>query len=240
MKKKTTAIVSLALATTIAATVAGCSAKEEKPEGIEVSSIISTEVEVTDEQGEVVTNASGEAVTEVVTETISQTTKEKSKKDKETTIKKKYIVTNIKGKPIEVTTTPAIGTPVTNKKGETVTDKNGSVVTSLPTEKPSTVVNTTVYKKENFDNVLPEDSFDGYYLTEFNALMNLSRRYPDMYINYYYDYDPNNDGSVAYFAEFSSKDNKEIIALITVDLTNGQATRKDLKTDKITKLDASY
>lgn len=244
MKKKSTIIISLGLATAIAVTVAGCSAKEEKPEGKEVSSIITSEIEVTDSQGEAITDTQGEIITEVIEETATQTTKKAKNKKKDKTTTNPYIVTDINGKPITTTTTKPRTIPVTNKKGEKITDKKGNTVTT------QIIVSTTEAKKQYpegiteyttvsplDDIITPEIPVDDYLLTEPLALYNLQHNYPDLLINYFSNYDTSNT-DIAYFAVYDKNDTKLMTHLIWVDLTTGEAKMKDLKTDKITKINA--
>lgn len=246
MKKKSTIIISLGLATAIAVTVAGCSAKEEKPEGKEVSSIITSEIEVTDSQGEAITDTQGEIITEVIEETATQTTKKAKNKKKDKTTTNPYIVTDINGKPITTSTTKVLKVPVTNKKGEKVTKKNGQVV--LTELKPSTTA-TTIKREEGMTEyttasndgaiVTPDELLDdeGYVLSDYTALFNLQNNYPDLLINPFPDYDPGNT-DIAYFAVYDKNDTKLMTHLIWVDLTTGEAKMKDLKTNKITKINA--
>ena len=90
MKKKTKAIISLALASTIAITVAGCSAKDKQADGEYVNS---------SSQEQTVTNSNGEIVTvdgsETTNSTADSTTAKKTKKAKKTVGKKRlqsYII----------------------------------------------------------------------------------------------------------------------------------------------------
>lgn len=233
MTKKTKAIISLALASTIAITVAGCSAKDKKPDG-EYVNPSSQEQTVTNSNGEIVTVEGGETANAGA----NTTTTKKSKKAKKVKEKptKPYYVTNINGKKI---TTTAAYEKVTNKKGETVTDKKGNDVTEKVTEttkKGETTTKhyegTTTYTTTSPSGatILPEDSFDDYALSESMALSNLQANYPEKWINYYYDYDPNNNGDYAYFAVFTNPDKHTITSIITVDLKTGKANEKDLKT----------
>lgn len=241
MKKKTKAIISLALASTIAITVAGCSAKDKKPDGEYVNS---------SSQEQTVTNSNGEIVTvdgsETTNSTADSTTAKKTKKAKKVKEKptKPYYVTNISGNKISTT---AAYEKVTNKKGETVTDKKGNDVTEKVTEttkKGETTTKhyegTTTYTTTSPSGatILPEDSFDGYALTESMALINLQYNYPEKWINYFYDYDPNNNGEYAYFAVFTNPDEHTITSVITVDLKTGKATEKDLKTGVVSDINA--
>lgn len=241
MKKKTKAIISLALASTIAITVAGCSAKDKQADGEYVNS---------SSQEQTVTNSNGEIVTvdgsETTNSTADSTTAKKTKKAKKVKEKptKPYYVTNISGN--KISTTVAYE-KVTNKKGETVTDKKGNDVTEKVTEttkKGETTTKhyegTTTYTTTSPSGatILPEDSFDGYALTESMALINLQYNYPEKWINYFYDYDPNNNGEYAYFAVFTNPDEHTITSVITVDLKTGKATEKDLKTGVVSDINA--
>lgn len=241
MKKKTKAIISLALASTIAITVAGCSAKDKQADGEYVNS---------SSQEQTVTNSNGEIVTvdgsETTNSTADSTTAKKTKKAKKVKEKptKPYYVTNISGNKISTT---AAYEKVTNKKGETVTDKKGNDVTKKVTEttkKGETTTKhyegTTTYTTTSPSGatILPEDSFDGYALTESMALINLQYNYPEKWINYFYDYDPNNNGEYAYFAVFTNPDEHTITSVITVDLKTGKATEKDLKTGVVSDINA--
>lgn len=239
MKKKTKAIISLALASTIAITVAGCSAKDKQADGEYVNS---------SSQEQTVTNSNGEIVTvdgsETTNSTADSTTAKKTKKAKKVKEKptKPYYVTNISGNKISTT---AAYEKVTNKKGETVTDKKGNDVTEKVTEttkKGETTTKhyegTTTYTTTSPSGatILPEVSFDGYALTESMALINLQYNYPEKWINYFYDYDPNNNGEYAYFAVFTNPDEHTITSVITVDLKTGKATEKDLKTGVVSDI----
>ena len=140
MKNKTKAIISLALASTIALTVAGCSSKDKKPDG-EYVNPSSQEQTVTNSNGEVVTANGSEATGDVsVATTAKKSKKAKKVKEKPT---KPYYVTNINGKKIETT---AAYEKVTNKKGETVTDKKGHDITEK--------VNETTKKAKRPQNIL--------------------------------------------------------------------------------------
>lgn len=240
MKKKTKAMVSLVLAATIAATVAGCSAKDKKPDG-EYVSASSQEQTVTDKNGNTVTTEGTNASTSAAENT---TTTQKSKKAKK--VKKKpakpYYVTNINGKKI---TTTAAYVKVTNKKGENVTDKKGNDVTEKVTEttkKGETTTKhyegTTTYTTKPTNGVieLPDAPEDDNALSESMALANLQANYPEKWINYYNDYDPNNNGNYAYFAVFTNPDKHTITSVITVDLKTGKANERNLKTDKVTSI----
>lgn len=239
MKNKTKAIISLALASTITITVAGCSSKDKKPDG-EYVNPSSQEQTVTNSNGEVVTANGSEATGDVAVATTAKKSK-KAKKVKEKPTKP-YYVTNINGKKIETT---AAYEKVTNKKGETVTDKKGHDVTEKVTEttkKGETTTKhyegTTTYTTASSSGatVLPEDSFDDYALTESMALRNLQANYPEKWINYFYDYDPNNNGDIAYFAVFTNPDKHTITSVITVDLKTGRANEKNLKTGVISNI----
>lgn len=223
MKKKTKAIISLALASTIAITVAGCSAKDKQADGEYVNS---------SSQEQTVTNSNGEIVTvdgsETTNSTADSTTAKKTKKAKKVKEKptKPYYVTNISGNKIS-TTAPnnndKNASTTTTQKGETTT-KHYEGTTTYTTTSPSGAT------------ILPEDSFDGYALTESMALINLQYNYPEKWINYFYDYDPNNKGDRAYFAVFTNPDKHTITSVITVDLKTGKANERDLKTDKVTSI----
>lgn len=239
MKKKTKAIISLALASTIAITVAGCSAKDKKPDGEYVNSS-SQEQTVTNSNGEIVTADGSETTNNTADSTTAKKTK-KAKKVKEKPTKP-YYVTNISGNKISTT---AAYVKVTNKKGENVTDKKGNDVTKKVTEttkKGETTTKhyegTTTYTTTSPSGatILPEDSLDGYALTESMALVNLQYNYPEKWINYFYDYDPNNKGDRAYFAVFTNPDKHTITSVITVDLKTGKANERNLKTDKVTSI----
>ena len=226
MKKKTKAIISLALASTIAITVAGCSAKDKQADGEYVNS---------SSQEQTVTNSNGEIVTvdgsETTNSTADSTTAKKTKKAKKVKEKptKPYYVTNINGNKIS-TTAPnnnndKNASTTTTQKGETTT-KHYEGTTTYTTTSPSGAT------------ILPEDSFDGYALTESMALINLQYNYPEKWINYFYDYDPNNNGEYAYFAVFTNPDEHTITSVITVDLKTGKATEKDLKTGVVSDINA--
>lgn len=243
MKRKTTAIISLALAVSIAACIAGCSANNKKPDG-EYVSASSQEQTVTDENGNTVTTEDTNASTVAAENT---TTTQKSKKAKKVKEKpaKPYYVTDINGK--KVTTTVAYE-KVTNKKGEVVTDKKGKPVTTEITSATSTtkkgetttkyVEGTTTYTTRNAggNSSLPEDSFDDYALSESMAFINLQANYPEKWINPFPNYDPNNNGDYAYFAVFTNPDKHTITSVITVDLVTGRANEKNLATGKITSI----
>lgn len=243
MKRKTTAIISLALAVSIAACIAGCSANNKKPDGEYVSSITSQAETVTDEKGNVIPSEQ-----ELTATTANETTKKKTnifKKKQKVTTTKPYYVTNINGK--KVTTTVAYE-KVTNKKGEVVTDKKGKPVTTEITSATSTtkkgetttkyIQGTTTYTTRNAggNSSLPEDSFDGDALTESLAFELLQSKYPEKWINLFPNYDPNNNGDYAYFAVFTNPDKHTITSVITVDLVTGRANEKNLATGKITSI----
>lgn len=243
MKRKTTAIISLALAVSIAACIAGCSANNKKPDGEYVSSITSQAETVTDEKGNVIPSEQ-----ELTATTANETTKKKTnifKKKQKATTTKPYYVTNINGK--KVTTTVAYE-KVTNKKGEVVTDKKGKPVTTEITSATSTtkkgetttkyIQGTTTYTTRNAGGnpSLPEDSFDGDVLTESLAFELLQSKYPEKWINPFPNYDPNNNGDYAYFAVFTNPDKHTITSVITVDLVTGRANEKNLATGKITSI----
>lgn len=241
MKKKTKAIISLALASTIAITVAGCSAKDKKPDGEYVNSS-SQEQTVTNSNGEIVTTDGSETTNSTADSTTAKKTK-KAKKVKEKPTKP-YYVTNISGNKISTT---AAYEKVTNKKGENVTDKKGNDVTKKVTEttkKGETTTKhyegTTTYTTTSPSGatILPEDSLDGYALTESMALVNLQYNYPEKWINYFYDYDPNNNGDRAYFAVFTNPDKHTITSVITVDLKTGKANERNLKTGVVSDINA--
>lgn len=243
MKRKTTAIISLALAVSIAACIAGCSANNKKPDGEYVSSITSQAETVTDEKGNVVPSEQ-----ELTATTANETTKKKTnifKKKQKATTTKPYYVTNINGK--KVTTTVAYE-KVTNKKGEVVTDKKGKPVTTEITSATSTtkkgetttkyVEGTTTYTTKPKTGVieLPDAPVDDYALSESMALINLQANYPEKWINPFPNYDPNNNGDYAYFAVFTNPDKHTITSVITVDLVTGRANERNLKTDKVTSI----
>lgn len=241
MKKKTKAIISLALASTIAITVAGCSSKDKQADGEYVNSS-SQEQTVTNSNGEIVTADGSETTNSAADSTTAKKTK-KAKKVKEKPTKP-YYVTNISGKKI---TTTAAYEKVTNKKGENVTDKKGNDVTEKVTEttkKGETTTKhyegTTTYTTTSPSGatILPEDSLDGYALTESMALVNLQYNYPEKWINYFYDYDPNNKGDRAYFAVFTNPDKHTITSVITVDLKTGKANERNLKTGVVSDINA--
>lgn len=241
MKNKTKAIISLALASTIAITVAGCSSKDKKPDG-EYVNPSSQEQTVTNSNGEVVTANGSEATGDVAVATTAKKSK-KAKKVKEKPTKP-YYVTNINGKKIKTT---AAYEKVTNKKGETLTDKKGHDVTKKVTEttkKGETTTKhyegTTTYttKPSNAPIELPALPEEDYTLSDSMALSNLQANYPEKWINYFYDYDPKNNGDYAYFAVFTNPDKHTITSVITVDLKTGRANEKNLKTGVISNINA--
>lgn len=243
MKRKTTAIISLALAVSIAACIAGCSANNKKPDG-EYVSASSQEQTLTDENGNTVTTEGTNASTAAAENT---TTTQKSKKAKKVKEKpaKPYYVTNIYGKKI---TTTAAYVKVTNKKGEVVTDKKGKPVTTIIKKPTSTtkkgetttkyVEGTTTYttRDQNAPIETPALPEDGYAMTDTLALEILQSRYPEKWINLFPNYDPNNNGDYAYFAVFTNPDKHTITSVITVDLVTGRANERNLKTDKVTSI----
>ena len=243
MKRKTTAIISLALAVSIAACIAGCSANNKKPDG-EYVSASSQEQTVTDENGNTVTTEDTNASTVAAENT---TTTQKSKKAKKVKEKpaKPYYVTDINGK--KVTTTVAYE-KVTNKKGEVVTDKKGKPVTTEITSATSTtkkgetttkyVEGTTTYTTKPKTGVieLPDAPEDDNELSESLAFELLQSKYPEKWINLFPNYDPNNNGDYAYFAVFTNPDKHTITSVITVDLVTGRANEKNLATGKITSI----
>ena len=224
MKKKTKAIISLALASTIAITVAGCSAKDKKPDGEYVNSS-SQEQTVTNSNGEIVTADGSETTNSTADSTTAKKTK-KAKKVKEKPTKP-YYVTNINGNKISTTA------PNNNN------DKNASTTT---TQKGETTTKhyegTTTYttRPSNAPIELPALPEEDYVLSDSMALSNLQVNYPEKWINYFYDYDPNNKGDRAYFAVFTNPDKHTITSVITVDLKTGKANERDLKTDKVTSI----
>ena len=243
MKRKTTAIISLTLAVSIAACIAGCSANNKQPDGEYVSSITSQAETVTDEKGNVIPSEQ-----ELTATTANETTKKKTnifKKKQKATTTKPYYVTNINGK--KVTTTVAYE-KVTNKKGEVVTDKKGKPVTTEITSATSTtkkgetttkyVEGTTTYTTKPKTGVieLPDAPVDDYALSESMAFINLQANYPEKWINPFPNYDPNNNGDYAYFAVFTNPDKHTITSVITVDLVTGRANERNLKTDKVTSI----
>lgn len=243
MKRKTTAIISLALAVSIAACIAGCSANSKKPDG-EYVSASSQEQTVADENVNTVTTEDTNASTADAENT---TTTQKSKKAKKVKEKpaKPYYVTNIYGKKI---TTTAAYVKVTNKKGEVVTDKKGKPVTTIIKKPTSTtkkgetttkyVEGTTTYttRDQNAPIETPALPEDGYAMTDTLALEILQSRYPEKWINLFPNYDPNNNGDYAYFAVFTNPDKHTITSVITVDLVTGRANERNLKTDKVTSI----
>ena len=243
MKRKTTAIISLTLAVSIAACIAGCSANNKKPDGEYVSSITSQAETVTDEKGNVIPSEQ-----ELTATTANETTKKKVnifKKKQKATTTKPYYVTNINGK--KVTTTVAYE-KVTNKKGEVVTDKKGKPVTTEITSATSTtkkgetttkyVQGTTTYTTKHTNGVieLPDAPEDDNELSESLAFELLQSKYPEKWINLFPNYDPNNNGDYAYFAVFTNPDKHTITSVITVDLVTGRANEKNLATGKITSI----
>ena len=240
MKRKTTAIISLTLAVSIAACIAGCSANNKKPDGEYVSSITSQSETVTDEKGNVIPSEQ-----ELTATTANETTKKKInifKKKQKATTTKPYYVTNINGK--KVTTTVAYE-QVTNKKGEVVTDKKGNDVTEKVTETTKKGEKTTKHyegtttyttKPKNGVIELPDAPEDDNALSESMALINLQANYPEKWINIFPNYDPNNNGDYAYFAVFTNPDKHTITSVITVDLVTGRANERNLKTDKVTSI----
>lgn len=248
MKKKTTAIVSLALAATIAVSVAGCSTKDKKADGEYVSSSSTAqESTVTNANGEIVTDNSASTTAKGASASVATTAKGKKakNKNKKETTTKPYYVTNINGKKV-TTTLPYVA--VTNKKGQTVTKKNGEVVTTQltttttkPAEGETTEVfieGTTTYTTKPSNGVieLPDLPEEDYVLSASLALDSLQSNYPDKWINYYNDYDPNNNGDYAYFAVFTNPDKHTITSVITVDLKTGEANERNLKTNKVTSI----
>lgn len=243
MKRKTTAIISLTLAVSIAACIAGCSANNKKPDG-EYVSASSQEQTVTDENGNTVTTEDTNASTVAAENT---TTTQKSKKAKKVKEKpaKPYYVTDINGK--KVTTTVAYE-KVTNKKGEVVTDKKGKPVTTEITSATSTtkkgetttkyIQGTTTYTTKHTNGVieLPDAPEDDNELSESLAFELLQSKYPEKWINLFPNYDPNNNGDYAYFAVFTNPDKHTITSVITVDLVTGRANEKNLATGKITSI----
>ena len=243
MKRKTTAIISLTLAVSIAACIAGCSANNKKPDGEYVSSITSQAETVTDEKGNVIPSEQ-----ELTATTANETTKKKTnifKKKQKATTTKPYYVTNIYGK--KVTTTVAYE-KVTNKKGEVVTDKKGKPVTTEITSATSTtkkgetttkyIQGTTTYTTKHTNGVieLPDAPEDDNELSESLAFELLQSKYPEKWINLFPNYDPNNNGDYAYFAVFTNPDKHTITSVITVDLVTGRANEKNLATGKITSI----
>lgn len=225
MKKKTKAIISLALASTIAITVAGCSTKDKQADGEYVNS---------SSQEQTVTNSNGEIVTvdgsETTNSTADSTTAKKTKKAKKVKEKptKPYYVTNISGNKIS-TTAPnnndKNASTTTTKKGETTTKhyEGTTTYTTRPSNAPIELP------------ALPEED---YVLSDSMALSNLQVNYPEKWINYFYDYDPNNKGDRAYFAVFTNPDEHTITSVITVDLKTGKANERNLKTGVVSDINA--
>lgn len=243
MKKQTKAIISLALAATISVTVAGCSSKDKQPDGEYVSTSVAADESVS---GETDSNAQSNDASGNTTGAAESTTKKGKKAQKvKTKPTKPYYVTNINGKKV---TTTATYEKVTNKKGETVTDKKGNEVTKkVTTTAPSTkkgetttkhYEGTTTYttRPSNAAIELPEIPEEDYALTASLAFENLKANYPEKWINYFYDYDPNNNGDYAYFAVFTNPDKHTITSVITVDLKTGRANERNLKTNKVTNI----
>lgn len=225
MKKKTKAIISLALASTIAITVAGCSAKDKQADGEYVNS---------SSQEQTVTNSNGEIVTvdgsETTNSTADSTTAKKTKKAKKVKEKptKPYYVTNISGN--KISTTAPNNNNNNDKNASTTTTKKGETTTK---HYEGTTTYTT--RPSNLSHGR-EQPADDYALTEELALDILMDNYPEKWINYFYDYDPNNKGDRAYFAVFTNPDKHTITSVITVDLKTGKANERDLKTDKVTSI----
>ena len=226
MKKKTKAIISLALASTIAITVAGCSAKDKQADSEYVNSS-SQEQTVTNSNGEIVTADGSETTNSTADSTTAKKTK-KAKKVKEKPTKP-YYVTNINGNKISTTA------PNNNN------DKNASTTT---TQKGETTTKhyegTTTYttRPSNAPIELPALPEEDYVLSDSMALSNLQVNYPEKWINYFYDYDPNNKGDRAYFAVFTNPDKHTITSVITVDLKTGKANERDLKTGVVSDIKA--
>ncbi|SJZ51817.1 hypothetical protein [Eubacterium coprostanoligenes] len=228
MKKKTKAIISLALASTIAITVAGCSAKDKKPDGEYVNS---------SSQEQTVTNSNEEIVTvdgsETTNSTADSTTAKKTKKAKKVKEKptKPYYVTNISGNKISTTAPNNNNNNNNDKNASTTTTKKGETTTK---HYEGTTTYTT--RPSNAPIELPALPEEDYVLSDSMALSNLQVNYPEKWINYFYDYDPNNKGDRAYFAVFTNPDKHTITSVITVDLKTGKANERDLKTDKVTSI----
>ena len=226
MKKKTKAIISLALASTIAITVAGCSAKDKQADGEYVNS---------SSQEQTVTNSNGEIVTvdgsETTNSTADSTTAKKTKKAKKVKEKptKPYYVTNINGN--KISTTAPNNNNNNDKNASTTTTKKGETTTK---HYEGTTTYTT--RPSNAPIELPALPEEDYVLSDSMALSNLQVNYPEKWINYFYDYDPNNKGDRAYFAVFTNPDKHTITSVITVDLKTGKANERDLKTDKVTSI----
>lgn len=229
MKKKTKAIISLALASTIAITVAGCSAKDKQADGEYVNS---------SSQEQTVTNSNGEIVTvdgsETTNSTADSTTAKKTKKAKKVKEKptKPYYVTNINGNKIS-TTAPNNNNNNNDKNASTTTTKKGETTTK---HYEGTTTYTT--RPSNAPIELPALPEEDYVLSDSMALSNLQVNYPEKWINYFYDYDPNNNGEYAYFAVFTNPDKHTITSVITVDLKTGKANERDLKTGVVSDIKA--
>lgn len=227
MKKKTKAIISLALASTIAITVAGCSAKDKQADGEYVNS---------SSQEQTVTNSNGEIVTvdgsETTNSTADSTTAKKTKKAKKVKEKptKPYYVTNISGN--KISTTAPNNNNNNDKNASTTTTKKGETTTK---HYEGTTTYTT--RPSNLSHGR-EQPADDYALTEELALDILMDNYPEKWINYFYDYDPNNKGDRAYFAVFTNPDKHTITSVITVDLKTGKANERDLKTGVVSDIKA--
>lgn len=225
MKKKTKAIISLALASTIAITVAGCSAKDKQADGEYVNS---------SSQEQTVTNSNGEIVTvdgsETTNSTADSTTAKKTKKAKKVKEKptKPYYVTNINGNKISTT---APNNNNDDKNASTTTTKKGETTTK---HYEGTTTYTT--RPSNAPIELPALPEEDYVLSDSMALSNLQVNYPEKWINYFYDYDPNNKGDRAYFAVFTNPDKHTITSVITVDLKTGKANERDLKTGVVSDI----
>lgn len=239
MKRQTKAIISLALAATISVTVAGCSSKDKQPDGEYVSTSAAADESISGEtDGNVQSNNASGNTTGAAESTTKKSKKAQKVKTKPT---KPYYVTNINGKKV---TTTAVYEKVTNKKGETVTDKKGNEVTKkVTTTAPKGETGTKHYEGTTTyttamsgATVLPDDTFDDYALSESMAFENLKANYPEKWINYFYDYDPNNNGDYAYFAVFTNPDKHTITSVITVDLKTGRANERNLKTNKVTNI----
>ena len=96
---------------------------------------------------------------------------------------------------------------------------------------------TTTYTTRPSDYSIGRDEpLDGYALTEGLAFDILMDSYPEKWINYYNNYDPNNNGDYAYFAVFTNPDKHTITSVITVDLKTGKANERNLKTNKVTSI----
>ena len=218
MKRKSTAIISLALAVSIAVGIAGCSANSKKPDGEHTSSTTSQSEAITDEKGNTV--PSKQESTAGTTATAEETTKKKKgsifKNKEKSTTAKPYYVTDINGKKITSTTS-------TTKKGETT---------------KKAIQGTTTYTTKHTNGVieLPDAPEDDNALSESMAFINLQANYPEKWINLFPNYDPNNNGDYAYFAVFTNPDKHTITSVITVDLVTGRANEKNLATGKITSI----